>query len=266
MKHSIKILFSTAIILGLSLFVYSCIKGNDSEARKAPSMELIKERMIAKGYQVIASDRSLPFSCTPPPPPPGSDCITFHNTDVISVPAVGGNPACDIVTIEYDVSWCISPDGTVTSSLINFRAIPSQSCSALWDYWANLDGFALDQALNSFMYRASLVAETRALDEFLKTNNLFCPEYHAQSSFVTDLCFQYCLTVNVPNTVPSISKISCGQKCCIRQREACLNADGTIEFSSPKFIETGSTCKANPILEGCSGKVTGICEHACGVQ
>jgi hypothetical protein len=263
MKNSIKILFTTAIILALSLFVYSCIKDTNvktQETQEKVTIEQLRTYLIAKGYQMIASDRS--GGCEPKQDPNG-DCITLHESKKVSVPAYGGNPACDNVQISYDLLLCLDPNGQFSSSISNFNALPL-GCDALNNHWATLNNQNLEIALDRFFYKASLDAEVALFSELAQQFNLNCPNYRIQSTFSTDLCFQYCVKFKPL----SVTKNLCGRRCCIRTRAFCLNADGTVDFSAPEFSEAGDTCGDDPIplSKECNGKKFGGCMRTCGAK
>ncbi len=273
MKNSIKILFSILFISALSLFLYSCLKEDaqkqkNTEVKAKFTPELLKSTLIAKGYTLSASGRSVGEGCYAPPQDPKQDCFNINVSYVTAVPAYGGNPACDSVHISYELRACLNPDGTISTSISAFNALPLNGCTALTDYWLSLNDNNLEIALNRFFYRASLDAEILILTDlaqsFQSFQSFFCPNYSIQSTYSEDLCFRYCVKFIKKPFKFTVKKVLCGRKCCLRKRSFCLNPDGTVEYTVPEFTEIGDDCGKNPIISECDGKLIGECSRTCG--
>lgn len=165
---------------------------------------------------------------------------------------------CNSFTAVAKVSFC--------NGQIIIDQFSANFCSNYNQYLLTLNDYDLEQALDSFNYAASLIYEQRLIEAIGAP--LCGSGTLLTSTFYNSLCYQWCVTVrSKPEDkypLMEVSRVLCGDKCCKRSRNACVDTNGEVQFTNPTFQTIGNNpCQGYP-LENCEGRLIGSCEHDCG--
>ncbi len=191
---------------------------------------------------------------------PGPFCYRVDTTDTIFIQGYCDDSVKAVV--DYTVYFC-----PYDMALIIHRAFPID-CDSLLEVWVNLPDDQLDNELDKFWYKASLVIEEKLVRQYLPPYYK-CPNTTFSSSYYSINCYQWCIYVKGkpgdPIILVSFGKEFCGEKCCKRTIGYCWDSNGNLVSTVPVFNEIGSgDCIGSSVVCGKGGRLIGDCYRECG--
>jgi hypothetical protein len=268
--RNFKFLFIFAIVVIVSLIIYSCSK--ESSPKEAIALE--KQVSLEKAWADIAKndpnkiitpilenrtdEPGLPTS-SPCFAQPTSDqtCSANHIVTTLSLPASGSRPACSDMKVEYDLVICIKVD-PVTGQLLwtfdfsAFEAFPG-NCNVFMTWYNALTPQQKADEQDKWEYQLSINEELSVVQGIVTANSIppNCGTPNTPmftSNWFTDICYNRCLTPTKVFPYWKTVKSFCGTQCCKRTRTACVGLSGNVLFGPPTFETKGTACTISPTV------------------
>ncbi len=245
-----KLLIILGLVLGVAVF-YQCEKSTTVEQEK--NIESIDSRSVnTSNDDVSAGAAETLGGCFD-----GSGCDLIGKKKIYTDLHMQGT--CDNFTAWADIYVC---DGEIVFTNFNFSP-----CNKMYEYYVLLSDEELAIALDSFYNAASIIYEANYLEE--NYSLYLCGSGNEKATaFVSSLCYRWCVNYDggpAPGPVSvSIGKVICGEKCCKRSAEVCIDENGKLQFNNVTYTSYGEDSCSNTIKGECRGRLIGDCEHDCG--
>ncbi len=277
-----RFIFVLCVVAATTFFIYSCAKDG---AEKASTVHVENRKMISQvdlleSLKAVDPEINVSFSpAIPNPlssdcfkqPDPGQICATTSITNFpVNLPSrafvapIGTRPVCTLKT-SFDVLLCVNPDGTYQFTFSNFSTDWS-NCPAFMSWFNALSNFDKGDQMSIWEYEASLDAELIYINIVGQPLPTLCPTPIISSQFVSENCYNRCLTLLDGPPYYRLVKSYCGNQCCIRKNKGCKNISGFITFFDPPTFETkGQPCDISPaVCKFNSIPLNQSCGQTCG--
>ncbi|MEZ4910906.1 MAG: hypothetical protein R2774_08590 [Saprospiraceae bacterium] len=173
-----------------------------------------------------------------------------------------------MLTVSYNVRICFTGSGVMQLSVWNLDIDDSDpSCTALLTHWANLQAAGQIHQLakeRNEMYTA--VVKEIEMNILVPISQLIVIECGSQNSaynvsFYENDCTATCFTYKLDGGI-SVYETKCGDMCCKRVSQYCLNEKGELEpVGTPSIVSLNGNCTA-PTSQ-CLQSVEGVCTSPC---